>query len=80
MNSFFEISFCLRNMESLSRSLCGTTIGPTTSGKTCVRTIDIGNPQLSMHSIREVCGTKDVAYMTDLIYSFFTDFAKIVIN
>ena len=59
---------------------CGTTIGPTTSGKTCVRTIDIGNPQLSMHSIREVCGTKDVAYMTDLIYSFFTDFAKIVIN
>lgn len=59
---------------------CGTTIGPTTSGKTCVRTIDIGNPQLSMHSIREICGSKDVKYMTDLICGFFTDFAKIVIN
>lgn len=59
---------------------CGTTIGPTTSGKTCVRTIDIGNPQLSMHSIREICGTKDVKYMADLICAFFTDFFKITIN
>ena len=59
---------------------CGTTIGPTTSGKTCVRTIDIGNPQLSMHSIREVCGAKDIVYMKDLICAFFNDFAGIVIN
>lgn len=59
---------------------CGTTIGPTTSGKTCIRTIDIGNPQLSMHSIREVCGTRDVKYMIDLIHYFFTDFSGIVIN
>ena len=38
---------------------CGSTIGPTLSAKTGIRTVDAGMPQLSMHSCREVMGIAD---------------------
>ncbi|KAJ3415427.1 hypothetical protein HDV05_005021 [Chytridiales sp. JEL 0842] len=58
-------------------SPCGSTIGPMLSAQLGVRTIDVGNPQLSMHSIRETCGTVDVKYAIDLFQSFFEDFAVV---
>ncbi|KAJ3129732.1 hypothetical protein HK100_008456 [Physocladia obscura] len=58
-------------------SPCGSTIGPMLSAKLGLRTIDVGNPQLSMHSIRETCGVEDVGSAIDLFQSFFEEFAAV---
>eukprot|EP00796_Vickermania_ingenoplastis_P002317 gene2317-1453_t len=55
-------------------SPCGSTIGPILSTLSGIKTADIGNAQLSMHSVREMCGTADIFYMTELIKSFFSNY------
>eukprot|EP01129_Flabellula_baltica_P015678 TRINITY_DN8072_c0_g1_i1.p1 TRINITY_DN8072_c0_g1~~TRINITY_DN8072_c0_g1_i1.p1 ORF type:complete len:454 (-),score=84.31 TRINITY_DN8072_c0_g1_i1:14-1375(-) len=58
-------------------SPCGSTIGPIVSSKLGIRTVDIGCPQLSMHSIREMCGVDDVEHYLNFMSSFFINFADV---
>ena len=53
-----------------SDQACGSTIGPITAGRVGLRTVDIGNPLLSMHSIREMASTADVGSMQKVIDGF----------
>jgi len=56
---------------------CGSTIGPIVSGKVGIRTVDLGIPSLSMHSIRETMGCEDVVTNTKLFSTFFKQFADL---
>ena len=50
---------------------CGSTIGPITAAELGIRTVDAGNPMLSMHSCREVAAAADVPKMIEVLKRFF---------
>ncbi|MGE3633229.1 MAG: M18 family aminopeptidase, partial [Sandaracinaceae bacterium] len=52
---------------------CGSTVGPITASRLGVRTVDVGNPMLSMHSCREVAACADVAPMIAVLRAYFTE-------
>lgn len=53
---------------------CGSTIGPIVSANTGIRTVDVGIPQLSMHSVREMCHVKDIQHSVDHFKAFYKNF------
>lgn len=55
-------------------SPCGSTIGPGLAAMLGIRTLDLGNPQLSMHSIRETGGTEDIGIAIKLFAEFFESY------
>jgi aspartyl aminopeptidase len=42
-----------------------------------MRCVDVGIPQLSMHSLREMCGTADVLSAMNLLTAFYREFRQL---
>jgi len=59
--------------EFLNRSdiLGGSTLGNISNAQVSLNTVDIGLPQLAMHSPYETAGSKDMAYMEKAFEEFF---------
>ncbi len=51
---------------------CGSTIGPITATRLGIDTVDVGVPQLSMHSARELCGVDDPLHLAAALGAFFS--------
>jgi len=51
---------------------CGSTIGPITATRLGIATVDVGVPQLSMHSARELCGVADPPALMQALTALFT--------
>ncbi|MEU8897860.1 M18 family aminopeptidase [Nocardia sp. NPDC048505] len=55
---------------------CGSTVGPMTAARTGVTTVDVGAPQLAMHSARELMGAADVPAYAAALAAFLTPIAE----
>lgn len=56
----------------------GTTLGNAANEKLSLNTIDIGAPQLAMHSSYETGGTKDTMHMIQALTAFYSASVKVI--
>jgi len=62
----------LQNYYNRGDILGGSTLGSIADTKVSVPTVDIGLPQLAMHSAVESCGASDIADMVSLMTEFYS--------
>jgi aspartyl aminopeptidase len=62
----------LQRYEHRADLPCGSTIGPLTSARTGIPTVDVGAPQLAMHSAREFMGAGDVVAYAAALRAFLS--------
>ncbi|OBH31028.1 M18 family aminopeptidase [Mycobacterium sp. E342] len=62
----------LQRYEHRADLPCGSTIGPLASARTGIPTVDVGAPQLAMHSARELMGAHDVAAYSAAMRAFLS--------
>jgi aspartyl aminopeptidase len=61
----------LQRYEHRADLPCGSTIGPLSAARTGMLTVDVGAPQLAMHSARETMGADDVDLYARALAAFF---------
>ncbi|MCV7102516.1 M18 family aminopeptidase [Mycobacterium palustre] len=62
----------LQRYEHRADLPCGSTIGPLVSARTGIPTVDVGAPQLAMHSARELMGAHDVSAYSAALQAFLS--------
>jgi aspartyl aminopeptidase len=62
----------LQRYEHRADLPCGSTIGPMTAARTGIPTVDVGAPQLAMHSARELMGADDVVAYSLALQAFLS--------
>ncbi|OBI54640.1 M18 family aminopeptidase [Mycobacterium sp. E787] len=62
----------LQRYEHRADLPCGSTIGPLASARTGIPTVDVGAPQLAMHSARELMGAHDVGAYSAALQAFLS--------
>lgn len=60
-----------QNFLNRSDMLGGSTLGNISNGRVALNTVDIGLPQLAMHSPYETAGTRDTEYLFQAFQQFF---------
>jgi len=60
----------LQRYEHRADLPCGSTIGPLVAARTGIPTVDVGAPQLAMHSARELMGARDVPAYSAALQAF----------
>lgn len=67
-----QAGVALQHYEHRADLPCGSTIGPMTSARTGIPTVDVGAPQLAMHSARELMGADDVVAYAAALQAFLS--------
>uniref|UniRef100_A0A0K0DXR4 Aspartyl aminopeptidase n=2 Tax=Strongyloides stercoralis TaxID=6248 RepID=A0A0K0DXR4_STRER len=74
----FEAKVPLQKMCVRNDSPCGSTVGPILSAELGMMVIDVGCPQLAMHSIREFADTSSIYHAIKLYSTFFNRCCSII--
>ena len=60
-----------QDFECRSDMPCGSTLGGISTSHVSIDSVDIGLPQLAMHSANETIGTKDIMHMYNSLLEFY---------
>jgi aspartyl aminopeptidase len=68
---------CMKSFTVLRDMGCCSTANPIFAAGYGIRIVDCGLPQLSMHSVREMCGAEDINTAFRHFRAFFREFTSI---
>jgi aspartyl aminopeptidase len=68
-----KINISYQKIYNRSDLPSGSTIGPLSAANTGIKTVDLGIPMLSMHSVRELAGLNDMKDILKLFENFWRE-------